>query len=238
MCVCLLMIVFVGCGAQIPDMSEEERKEISEYAVDLLLKYDNSRPSRLVETDEEQVQLTPEPAEAPAPTETPTPEETPIPEETEEPQDTSSPIETPEPEIFEPVEETLLLPEGVTLIYNKYETNTHFVDETDGYQILEAEDGKELLIIRFSLLNSSNTVLDIDMMQDNIVYKVILGDEVVNGMITMVGNDLTTYIGSLQPDESEELVMFAESQKEILQTAETIKVEFLRQDMVSEIVIK
>ena len=39
-CTCLLLFVLGGCGAKIPDMTEEERKAISEYAANLLLKYD------------------------------------------------------------------------------------------------------------------------------------------------------------------------------------------------------
>ena len=60
--------------------------------------------------------------------------------------------------------------------------------------------GKVLLIIRFDLLNSKDVAQEIDMLQDNIVYKMIVDDKVINAMITMVGNDLTTLIGSLQPE--------------------------------------
>ena len=113
-----------------------------------------------------------------------------------------------------------------------------FVDETDGYQTLEAEDGKLLLIFRFTLLNSSDAIQSVDMLQDNIVYKVIIDDTTINGMITMVGNDLTTYIGSLQANESMEMVMFAEVEEELWQNSQSIRLEFSRQEMVAKIVIK
>lgn len=232
MCACLLLSALGGCGAQIPDMSEEERKAISEYAANLLLKYDTSRPSRLVEIVEEEVEPTPEP------TQTPEPEETAKPEETSKPEMTEGPQETEAPETYDLAEDTLMLPEGVTLIYSKYEVSNSFVDETDGYQTLEAGDGKSLLIIRFALLNSSNDVQTVDMLQDNIVYKAIVDDKIVNGMVTMVGNDLTTYIGSLQPDESKEVILFAEVEDAVLQSCESIRVEFLRQDLISGIIVK
>lgn len=234
MCACLFLLALDGCGAQIPDMSEEERKAISEYAANLLLKYDTSQPSRLVEIVEEETESTPEPTQTPEPVETAKPEETKAPEET----DALLPQETEEPEAYDLPEDTLRLPEGVTLICSKYETSNIFVDETDGYQTLEAGEGKILLITRFVLLNSSNTVQTIDMLQDNIVYKVIVDDEVVNGMVTMVGNDLTTYIGSLQPDESKEVILFAEVEEALLQGCENIAVEFVRQDLVSKMIVK
>jgi hypothetical protein len=231
-CICVFLLAFGGCGAQIPDMSEEERKAISEYAANLLLKYDTSQPSRLVEIVEEEAEPTPEP------TQTPEPVETKEPEETETPQDTIVPQETEAPKAYDVLEDTLMLPDGVTLVYSKYEASNSFVDETDGYQTLEAGEGKNLLVIRFTLLNSGDTAQTIDMLQDNIVYKVIVDEKVLNGMITMVGNDLTTYIGSIQPDESKEVILFAEIEEMLLQNSQSIRIEFLRQEQISEIIVK
>lgn len=239
-CICLYLCLFAfgGCGAQIPDMTDEERETISEYAANLLLKYDTSQPSRLVDITEEAVEATPEPTQTPEPVETSKPEETAEPEVTDEPLETIAPQETQVPEVYDSLEDTLMLPQDVTLLYNKYEAVRSFEDETDGYQTLEAEDGKLLLIFRFTLLNSSNATQSVDMLQDNIVYKVIIDDTTINGMITMVGNDLTTYIGSLQADESMEMVMFAEAEEELLQNVQSIRIEFLRQEMVAKIIIK
>lgn len=232
-CTCLLLFVLGGCGAKIPDMTEEERKAISEYAANLLLKYDTSRPSRLVEIVEEEP--TPEPTQTPEPVVTEKPEE---PEATETPQQTTIPQKTEVPEVYDSIEDTLLLPEGVTLVYKKYETGNSFVDETDGYLTLESPEGKVLLIIRFDLLNSKDVAQEIDMLQDNIVYKMIVDDKVINAMFTIVGNDLTHLIGSLQPEESKEVLMFAEVEEALLQSCKSLKVEFSRQDMVAEIMIK
>ena len=178
---------------------------------------------------------TPEPTQTPEPVVTEKPEE---PEATETPQQTTIPQKTEVPEVYDSIEDTLLLPEGVTLVYKKYETGNSFVDETDGYQTLESPEGKVLLIIRFDLLNSKDVAQEIDMLQDNIVYKMIVDDKVINAMITMVGNDLTTLIGSLQPEESKEVLMFAEVEEALLQSCKSLKVEFSRQDMEAEIMIK
>lgn len=238
LCLSLCLFAFGGCGAQIPDMTEEEREAISEYAANLLLKYDTSQPSRLVDITEEDVEATPEPTQTPEPVETAKPEETEKPQETEEPLENIMSQETQAPEVYDSLEDTLMLPQEVTLLYNKYEVAECFVDETDGYQTLEAEDGKLLLIFRFTLLNSSDAIQSVDMLQDNIVYKVIIDDTTINGMITMVGNDLTTYIGSLQANESMEMVMFAEVEEELWQNSQSIRLEFSRQEMVAKIVIK
>ena len=236
-CICLFLFAFSGCGAQIPDMTDEEREAISEYAADLLLKYDASLPSRLVEIEEE-AEPTPEPIPTPEPVEVDKPEETEAPDVTETPQETTIPQETEEPKNFDMLEDTLLLPEGVSLVYCECEATQSFVDETDGYQTLEADMGKLLLVVRFKLLNNSNTVQNVDMLQDNIVYKVFVDEQVINGMITMVGNDLTTFIGALQPEESKDVILFAEVDEVLWQNSQSVKVEFHRQELVSEIMVK
>ena len=236
-CICLFLFAFSGCGAQIPDMTDEEREAISKYAADLLLKYDASLPSRLVEIEEE-AEPTPEPIPTPEPVEVDKPEETEAPDVTETPQETTIPQETEEPKNFDMLEDTLLLPEGVSLVYCECEATQSFVDETDGYQTLEADMGKLLLVVRFKLLNNSNTVQNVDMLQDNIVYKVFVDEQVINGMITMVGNDLTTFIGALQPEESKDVILFAEVDEVLWQNSQSVKVEFHRQELVSEIMVK
>lgn len=42
-------LLMTGCGAM-PDLTQEETELISEYAVGVLLKYDKSHGSRLVDT--------------------------------------------------------------------------------------------------------------------------------------------------------------------------------------------
>ena len=45
----MLTVGLCGCGSQIPDLTDEQRSAISEYAVQLLLKYDTNTESRLVD---------------------------------------------------------------------------------------------------------------------------------------------------------------------------------------------
>lgn len=46
----LLVLTLAGCGS-VPDMTEEQEEMVSEYAVSLLLKYDEANHSRLVDVD-------------------------------------------------------------------------------------------------------------------------------------------------------------------------------------------
>lgn len=227
-----------GCGAQIPDMTEEERKAISEYAAGLLLKYDTSHPSRLVDLDAlEEAEPTPEPEVTPTLDVQATP--TPVPENTEEPAEQPSeeiePIETVQPESWEPLESTLLLPEGVTIQLLDYEAVDEYQEDAEGNQELKADSGKKVLVFRFAVTNNSELKQEIDMLQDNIRYKVYIQDELINGMLTMIENDLTTYIGSINAKETLELLLFAEVEEELLQKGSDIYLEFTCKEMTSKI---
>lgn len=235
---CLFICILAGCGAQIPDMTEEERKAISEYAAGLLLKYDTSHPSRLVDLEAlEETEPTPEPTQAPEEdvqaTPTPVPENVELPES--QPDEGSEPIETPQPEMWEPLESTLLLPEGVTVQLLGYDAVDVYLENAESNQELKAEAGKKILVFCFAMTNSSEAKQQIDMLQDNIRYKIYVQDQLINGMLTMLENDLTTYIGSIDVNETLELFLFAEADAELLQSGAEIYVEFVCQEMTSRI---
>ncbi len=250
---CFFVFVLVGCGAQIPDMTEEERKAISEYAAGLLLKYDTSQPSRLVDLEAlEEAEPTPEPTQTPEPDVQSTPEpevqvdpetdQPTVPENTQEPEEQpgggGEPAETPQPESWDSLESTLLLPDDVTLQLAGYEAVEVYKEETEGRQELKAEAGNSLLVFRFIMTNNTGQTQEIDMLQDNIRYKVYVQDELINGMLTMVENDLTTYIGSIDANSSVELLLFAEVEEALIKEGAEIALEFVCQEKTARIVVE
>ena len=52
LCGIVAAMLVTGCGAVVPDLTQEETDLISEYAVGVLLKYDKNHGSRLVDTSE------------------------------------------------------------------------------------------------------------------------------------------------------------------------------------------
>ncbi len=237
------VLMLTSCAGQIPDMTDEERKAISEYAAELLLEYDSGHSGRLVDLEELE-EATPESEKTSAPEETPlpemtaVPENTPMPEITPMPEQTPKPEMTPEPVLWDSVEETLLLPDGVTLHLMNYETLDFYEEDSIGKQTLEAEAGKKLLLFRFTMTNNSEDEKKIDMLQDNILYKVFVGEESVNGMITMLEHDLTTYMEIIAARETVELMLFAEVEEEALQTAATIFIEFYCGEKQAQVIAK
>ena len=58
--ICIFIFIMIGCGNEIPEMSEEESAMVSNYAATLLLKYDANYQTKLLNQEqlekEEQMQ--------------------------------------------------------------------------------------------------------------------------------------------------------------------------------------
>lgn len=205
---CVLTLVLclgiTGCGNAIPEMTDEQRTAISEYAIEKVLEYDTSKDSRLVD-----LSLYPEPTAKPEPT--PTPE----PEGMDEVEDT--PVVELEQDTAMTPSQALALEEGVTLDFSGFEVvDAYPGGDAEGSMVVEAGSGKKLLVMHFVLLNGSNQPKMINMLGEQTSYLVTVNNTYsTNGLITIVlDDDLSTFYGELQPDEGKNLVLLAEFKEE------------------------
>ena len=234
MCICVtaaLVLGISGCGSQIPDMTDEERAAISEYAVELLLKYDTNQDSRLVDLELLE--------EEPEPTATPTPTEAPVQEPTGE--------EVPDTPVVEPeqgvvaggdMRVALGLDENLSFSYEGYQVVSEYTDLLNKDLVLEAEAGNALLVCDFVLVNDGAQKQTVDMLLDSIKYTFVVDEEVVNAQVTMLSNDLATYMGILDADEARKVVLLAEGEEEKIATAKNIYLQVQRGEEIATIQIK
>ena len=210
---CVLAVSISGCGNQIPDMTEEQQQAITDYAVDLVLKYDVNYQSRLVELPEEEVV-----EQEQVVTETPIPTELPGMEPVEQ---------LPEVQVGEngtvatnlSVEEVLGW-EGICQLQYQdfsvaasYETNS----AAQGYVSVEAADGNKLLVVRFTLSNTSADDQHINMIANDAKFSLVMGGEGAKKcQMTLLENDLSTYFGDVPAGSSVEVVLVAEMAEELL----------------------
>lgn len=213
--VAILILTLTGCGSQIPNMTEEQREAISEYAVQLLLKYDTNETSRLV--DLETLVQEPETTKPPQPSATQPPagmdevEDTPVIDLTGE--ETGS---------VGNIHDALGLDENISIEYVACRTEKQCVDELSEELVIEAAEGKVLFVCDLALINDGAGKQSVDMLRDNIQYALRLDDIQLNCMVTMLSNDLTTYLGILDSDQSEKLMVITEVEQEKLEQAEEI----------------
>lgn len=200
-----------GCGNAIPDMTDEQMDVIGEYAAITWLKYDANNRSRLVDLSEyeEKAEETITQPEVQEPS-----------QESEEPGSIGNPEyaeNEKEPVIVEPViatmEEVLALPAGVTVTYQGMDICDSYPEEQaeDSFFYLEASAGKKLAVLKFLVDNQSAAIQDVDFLHSENVYRLKAEDNYVrNALTTMLLDDMVSYIGTLQPGDTQELVLLFE----------------------------
>lgn len=235
-----VMLALTGCGNQIPDMTEEQMQMVGEYAAMTLLKYDADHRSRLVTMDEieahdakekklqelreQQQQATSEAGQMKPVDDTPTiagGQETGI-------------------ENTIGFEEFYGLPEGVTISYQGEEVRDAYSGETnvDAFS-LEATPGKKLLILNFLLENQSGNDQSIDLFSKTAIYRVTVNGTYTRGALTtMLTDDMSTYVGTLAADESKNVVLIIEIEKNMADSISSISLSLKNESKTGTILLK
>ncbi len=205
LCVSLLMFSLCGCANEIPEMTTEEEQAISEYAAMMLLRYDANNRSRLVDLSKV--------------------------EEKEQSEQTVPDIKEPEDNTMRPVEDTPVidstqnggiqnvgsmesffsLPGGVSVVYKGQQICTSYSDAQNDYLVIEASEGNRLLVMSFEIHNQSPETQKIDFLRTEADYKVTVNGTVSQTpWMTMLMNDMSTYVGDVPTGGSQEVVLIVE----------------------------
>lgn len=208
---CLLVMVLVvtmltGCASElttIPDMTRQQRQEISEYAVELLLKYDKDSQSRLVDLSvfEDEVEDIPEDVLSKD-------------EPGMDPVEDTPTIEIEDNPVIEQIslEELLHLPETISIKYLDYLLTDIYPANVDEFYQVEAGIGKKLLILKFELSNTGVDPKTVNMIGKDFQYRVKINDdkEKLTVLTFTLEDELSTYMDTLISGQSVELVLVAE----------------------------
>lgn len=208
----VLTVGLSGCGDAIPEMTESQQQAVTDYAVDLVLKYDKNYQSRLVMLTPEELMET----SAPAVTASPAPEK-------EEATDVVEKL--PETMVGETIENNLTAEEVLGWsdicelkyedfqVVDSYETNS----AGQGYVSVEASAGNKLVVARFSLKNVSAVEQHINMLAFDAGFGLKVDSERVKKcQITLLENDLSTYFGDIPVNGSVEVVLVCEMAEDLV----------------------
>lgn len=209
---CGLSVSFIlsGCGAAVPELTEEENDIITEYTVSLLLKYDKYYNSRLVDLTAYEEQADSEQNE---PDDYGALEDEPIPEENNESAESNT-------EVIDISEKASTIEEfygieGFSFQYTGCDLMSEYPDmsedSADAYFAMQATPGTQLLVLKFMVNNQSGSDRELDMLSYGLRTRVsINGESSKSTLSTMLLNDLHTYKGVLGESSSTELVAVVE----------------------------
>lgn len=212
-----IMASLAACGNSIPDMTAEELNSVGEYAANALLKYDANNRSRLVDLS---LIATPEPT--PEPTPTPTPENQGM-----GPVDDTPVINNSQADGENragSMEALMALPEGVSVAYQGMElADSYSSNGGSGHFALDASAGTKLLVLKFFITNGSQTEQAINLLDKNITYRVTVNNDYTkNSLVTLLLNDMGTYIGNIPAGEQRETVLLIEVSESIAENITAI----------------
>lgn len=216
LCSAVLALMVMGCGAEVPELTDEETEIISEYAASVLMNYDKDNGSRLVDltTVEE---LTDMPEEETEKMQPPTEEVTDNEEHTEKvweetPQvndavvvnNTDAAAGKPETlEEYYGIENFTFSYEGCELVSSYPEE----MGEEEIYFAMNPTEGMRLLVMKFSALNQSGNEQTLNMRDYGVKLKVsVNGASDVHMLTTMLLNDIQNFDGQVAAGEAVELV--------------------------------
>ena len=216
---CTMMLSMTACGNEIPDLTEEESQRVGEYAAVTLLKYDANNRSRLVDPEMVIAKLEKEAAREAAKAA----QEEVKAEETGNTGTTEVTMPTAQEDITASMEDFFGLPEGISITYEDYMVTDSYPEDEAEYFALDASAGKKLLVLRFRLTNGTEQEEKIDLLNTNSRYIITVNDSIrANALTTMLPNDMSTYAETLEPGQTQELVLLLEVNEDVADAVQTI----------------
>lgn len=236
-----LVFSCTGCGSAFPNMTDSQMEEIGDYAGVVLLKYDASHRSRLVdvseyENSEENDEITDESQTDDEKTDEPAKEASES-EDKEEQSVATDDSNLTEPEVVdvsgekaqEEIKKTFAefvgMPEGVTITYAGSEWADEYSEEGAGsYFSLDASEGKMFFIVTYDFYNGSANDIDVDFLDAGFSFKAQIGNDTRTALPTMLVKDMSTYVGKIKSGSTEKLVLLFEFSKDAVNSLENTNI--------------
>ncbi|MCM1286682.1 MAG: hypothetical protein NC240_00125 [Clostridium sp.] len=238
-CIVLILSLFlVGCEKVI-DLTDEESKQIAEYAGGLLLKYDRNIDSKyekgLFEAEVEALNSTEAVIEISTENTATVTDAS-----TEAEINNSEYVVTEEPVDAEDVSGVVsdvaadfniaefLGENNINIKYSYYMLlDTYPSYGKDGVYIeLEAQSGYKLLVLKFELENKTNDNQYIDLYSKDAGYNIIINDsKIARQMLTILLDDMYTYQNTLEASSREEIVLIYQVSSELTNDIDDLKLK-------------
>lgn len=220
-----IAVTLAGCGEALYELTPEEEAILVNYSAQAVAKFNTYqrdgevfvRKDILEGVDGEE----PVSTEAPVPAEGPGEEE--IPEgDTQEPEEMAeqvSPAGQQDPGQSQPENAGSTMTEALDLgvvsaDYMGHELTKSYMAED--YYVVDAEAGKQFLVVKYNLVNKANQPLHIDIlaMTPNFVA-VVNGEQKVPVQTTILLNDLSTYQSDIEAGGTKETVLLFQIPEEV-----------------------
>jgi len=214
--------LLAGCGeVGMVELSEEQAKQVAEYAANLVLKGAVNYDTRLVDTEAMISELAEErnkQAILDAKVEAMKPAEDSSGDEKEELGDSSD-----KPQVVDATKgesaagsiEELMDTLTTTIVYDRYELVDSYPEDGSFVFAMDATEGCKLLVVHFQMTNVSGETVELDTALTGCHYRCsINGESYQSALSTLLLNDLSIYKGTLEAGQTEDVVLVWEVPEE------------------------
>ena len=221
-----------GCGANMPELTEEQNKQVAEYAVGLLMKYDSHHENRLLNDTDLEKELARLEALAQRKAELAAAEQARKEEKEKEKEKADQELaETPVIGQGESAPSGSYVDEfygieGISIRYQGYDIMDSYPPVNDGiYFMMNANSGNKLLVLKFLAQNTTGEERELDMISLKAQFKIgINGEGERYALATLLEDDMANFKGTLGGNESVTLVIIAEIPQETANNVGSISV--------------
>ena len=227
LCILISLFMLVGCGSEVPELTDEQMELVADYSAALLMKYDSQSPSRLLPEGYDSVDNT-----------------VTITRDLPEQEDEEVIIDNPEPEVSETdldvIDNTTgeteksdnhtegfadhLAGTGINIEYSYWELLDSYPEDAGNlYFSVDASEGNRLLVVHFLLSCTEGDMKQVNMTDYSLKYRVSLnGGSKKKIMTTMLDNDILTFKGTVVPDQMIDIVAVAEIREDEAESINSI----------------
>ncbi|MBQ9984409.1 MAG: hypothetical protein IJP29_07450 [Lachnospiraceae bacterium] len=243
LCVISLCVALLCGCSQVVDLTDEETQLIAEYAADVLLKHDLNYKDRIEAGNEKAQEMATEEMQENTGDETQEQiteeadtEETTMEQSTTESGDEQAPQATEgEDEGTGTAEATDIGTEsnigviaglvGVDITYRDYTITDKYpaTDEQGEFIFLEASEGYQLLVVRFDVVNTTDGVVSVSLLDKELDYRVVCnGTKAAKPMLTILMDDLGTLETNVESGTAQEAVLVFQISDNMQQELQTM----------------
>lgn len=236
--VCLCSMLLIGCE-QVIELTDEETQLIAEYSAELLLKYDINYVDRIDDGNQKAEELASEALEEATEvvteqtTEQNTTEQGTSQEEATEHTKTDASGDAQMQESADRnigTENNIAVIagiDGMDITFREYSIVEKYpaTDEQGEFIYLEASEGYQLLVLHFDVVNTTQKLVSLSLLDKEIDYRVVCnGSKAANPMLTILMDDLGTLETNVEPGVPQEAVL-------VFQVSDSMQAELEMMDL-------
>ncbi|WP_026651827.1 hypothetical protein [Butyrivibrio proteoclasticus] len=115
------------------------------------------------------------------------------------------------------------LQSNIFISYDGYSISSHYPESSKSY-VINADKGRKLLVLRFDLYNAASSAQQVNMYSKGLTFQVsVNGKKLGYTSVTVLPNDLSTYLGSVDSKAHESLVLLMQIDEDTATSIKTIE---------------